>query len=256
MARLRLQSLVTTPHNAHYEGAFDETTLRWYRICALDKVANIASSLESVGTRGIERVLEVGCGTGAVLLEAKRAGIGTEHLGIDLADPDMHRQPGLSEAGIALSTYDGVTIPFEDASFDLVYASHVLEHVPDERGFLAELARVCAGWIYIEVPCEVHLRTSMRALQTTLGIGHINAYTPETLALTLTTSGLPPVETQIFDHSDEIYAFTSGPLKARAKAALRRSMLAASPRLASRLLTYHVGALIDVASLRAAAQAA
>lgn len=38
--------------------------------------------------------------------------------------------------------YDGVRLPFEDKSFDFVCATHILEHVLNERRFLQELGRV------------------------------------------------------------------------------------------------------------------
>lgn len=246
MVSLKLPTLVTPALNAHYEGEYSEHMMRWRGLCARDKAANLKAMLAAAGAGATPRVLEVGCGTGAVLLEAKRAGIGDTHSGIDLADPNAHPHPGVAESGLNLKACDGAAIPFADASFDLVFASHVLEHVPDERGFLAELARVSAKWLYVEVPCELHLRTSMRDLQTTLNIGHINAYTPEAFALTLSTAGLPPLDVQVFDHSMEVHAFRSGMAKARAKAAVRRGLLAASPRLASRVFTYHAGALVDL----------
>ena len=247
---LNLPQLVAPAQNQHYEGSYGDAMLQWRGISAVDKVANMRAMLAAAGAGPIAHVLEVGCGTGAVLLETKRAGIGAEHCGIDLADPSAHPHPGVTEAGLALAAYDSMTIPFGDASHDLVYASHVLEHVPDERGFLAELARVAAKWLYIEVPCEIHFRTTMRDLQTTLNIGHINAFTPETLALTLSSAGLPPRDVQIFDHSMEVHRWRTSAMKARAKAMMRRGLLAASPRLASKIFTYHAGALIDMERIR------
>lgn len=38
--------------------------------------------------------------------------------------------------------YDGVHIPFPDASFDVVFSSNVLEHIPDIEAFLTEIGRV------------------------------------------------------------------------------------------------------------------
>ena len=242
MPKLDLAPFTNPPFNAHYEGEYDDRMIRWRGVCAVDKVANLASLLgERAGA--VESVVEVGCGTGAVLQEVARRGIGTSHVGFDLADPGAHAHPGTSEAGIALRAYDGRRVPLPDASVDLVYASHVLEHVPDERGFLAELARVARRWIYIEVPCEITWRTSVPRLQTSLDIGHINAYTPETFALTLATADLPPLEVQIFDHSLDVHGFGGGRAKALAKAGVRRGLLRLSPRAASKLACYHVGAL-------------
>lgn len=48
----------------------------------------------------------------------------------------------------------GFQLPFPDASFDLVTAHDVLEHVPDEGriDFLLELLRVCAGPVVVAAP--------------------------------------------------------------------------------------------------------
>ena len=48
---------------------------------------------------------------------------------------DLH-QPG------AQMRIDATRIPFGDASFDVLIAHHLLEHVPDDRAVLAEFARV------------------------------------------------------------------------------------------------------------------
>jgi SAM-dependent methyltransferase len=49
-------------------------------------------------------------------------------------------------------------LPFADASYDFVFASHVLEHVPDDRKAIAEIRRILkpGGWAILPVPviCE------------------------------------------------------------------------------------------------------
>ena len=233
-------------YNQHYEGSYSNRMLEWRNLGAEDKANNIVSLLRSNGFDNVNSILEVGCGTGAVLLAVKKRGLGSLHMGVDLANPNEHPDPGVAESDISLHTYDGIHLPFEDDSFDLVYASHVLEHVPDERGFLAEIKRVSRRIVYIEVPCELHFRTSVKSLQATLNIGHINAYTPEAFELTLVTSELAPIDVKLFDHSEAVHAFNSSPFKAKAKMMLRRGLLCVNQSLASRLFTFHCGALIDL----------
>ena len=227
-----------TPHNSHYEGEYDDQELKWRRICAIDKVNNLQTLMrgETVGS-----VLEVGCGTGAVLAEVARRSLGQSHTGIDLADPHEHLDSGASE--LTILKYDGTSIPFPDESFELVYASHVIEHVPDPRSLLREMGRVSKGLIYIEVPCELHLRMTHRSLQSTVDIGHINAYTPESFVILLQTAGLKVKEVKLFDHSLAVHRFHSSAFSGAAKGIIRGALLRASPTLASRTFTYHCGAL-------------
>lgn len=234
---------VAGPLNAHYDGAYSDTELRWRRLGAIDKASNLAALL---GAEAIESVLEVGCGTGSVLAAVKRAGIGSTHVGIDVSDPSAHRDPGTED--LDLRQFDGARLPFADNSFDLVYSSHVLEHVPDERGFLAEIHRVAKRTIYIEVPCDITVRASQEALQKGLNIGHINAYTPASFALTLATSDVRPDLFRLFDHSFEVHAFYAPKLKARVVMGLRRLLLRLAPTVAPHVFVYHCGAICSKGS--------
>jgi SAM-dependent methyltransferase len=225
-------------HNAHYEGEYSDRMKTWRRLAAKDKVNNLQAL---VGPSTVSTVLEVGCGTGAVVAEVARRGLGQRHVGIDMSDPSAHADT--AESAVELIKYDGVRIPFEDGSFDLVFASHVVEHVPDPRGFLAEMTRVAAGLIYVEVPCELNLRSDCQALKASVDTGHINMYTPESFMLLLQTAGLRVQTLRIFDHSLEVLQFNSTPLKGLLHKAIRQSALSISPVLASRLFTFHCGAV-------------
>jgi SAM-dependent methyltransferase len=226
------------PFNKHYEGSYTARGVEWRRICAIDKASNIKALL---GSEQVESVLEIGCGTGAVLSEVSKLGIGSRHQGIDLADPNQHVDPAAQE--LTLQEYDGETFPFPNASFDLVYASHVVEHVLNPRGFLSEIVRVAKRLIYLEIPCELHARTRHSDMQTTLNIGHINSYSPESFSLLCQTSGLQILNSRLFDHSFDVHAFHASSTKAMLKMKLRRALLSANPILASRLFTYHFGVL-------------
>lgn len=234
---------VNPPHNAHYNGEYSSDALEWRRIGAIDKVDNLRSLL---GTRDVSTVLDVGCGTGSVLAEVIRHGIGTRHVGIDVANPEEHLD--LNANGLDLRCYDGSRLPFDDNSFELVYASHVVEHVPDPRGFLKELARVSSKYLYVEVPCEMTVRSSPAAIQTALQIGHINAYTPDYFMILLQTTGMKVMDLRLFDHSRAVHNFGRAPWKGRVMQIIRGTMLSLSPAVAAKLFCYHCGALVDCSS--------
>jgi ubiquinone/menaquinone biosynthesis C-methylase UbiE len=87
------------------------------------------------GTR--KDVLEAGCGTGLIL--ERLASFAARAEGFDLS-------PGMLEKARArgLTVREGsvTSIPYPDASFDVVCSFKVLAHVPDIRTALAEMARV------------------------------------------------------------------------------------------------------------------
>jgi SAM-dependent methyltransferase len=47
-------------------------------------------------------------------------------------------------------------LPYPDQCFDIIYASHVLEHIPDDRQAMRELVRVLkpGGWAILQVPLD------------------------------------------------------------------------------------------------------
>ena len=79
------------------------------------------------------RVLEIGAGNGwqARLL----SDLGFEVEAIDAAE-------SLLPLVFPVQLYDGATLPFDDKSFDLVFSSNVLEHIPHVDGFQKEMQRV------------------------------------------------------------------------------------------------------------------
>ncbi len=237
---MHVQPYVNPPHNAHYDGEYSDDALEWRRIGAIDKTDNLESLL---GDRQVSSVLEVGCGTGSVLAEVVRRGIGNRHVGIDVADPGEHLDRDAT--GLDLRCYDGSRLPFADDSFELVYASHVVEHVPDPRGFLKELGRVSSRYLYVEVPCEMTVRANPSAIQSALKIGHINAYTPDYFMVLLQTAGMNVSDLRLFDHSRAVHNFGRQPWKGRLMQAVRGTMLSVNPSLAAKLFCYHCGALID-----------
>jgi SAM-dependent methyltransferase len=91
-------------------------------------------------------VLDVGCGVGSIALDLAPALVPGRVVGID-ADPGQIEtaRRSATERGIenaefvASSVYE---LPFEEASFDVVYANAVLLYVRDQVRALAEMRRV------------------------------------------------------------------------------------------------------------------
>jgi SAM-dependent methyltransferase len=109
------------------------------------------------------RVLELGCGIG--YYSAFLSKIADEVVATDLEtiDPLTH-SPGLQTTRNFLASLDiknvavmhasAEELPFEDGSFDLVFSSHVIEHVPDMQKAVLEINRVLkpGGYNFCIVP--------------------------------------------------------------------------------------------------------
>jgi ubiquinone/menaquinone biosynthesis C-methylase UbiE len=91
------------------------------------------------------RVLDVGCGEGAVLRDLLRLGAQPENLaGVDLLASRLAKARALS-AGMAFSLADAADLPYPDAGFDLLLAFTLLSSIVDveARGAAAsEMLRV------------------------------------------------------------------------------------------------------------------
>jgi SAM-dependent methyltransferase len=92
------------------------------------------------------RVLDLGCGRGwyaPFLLEA-----GAEVVAID-QDPESVAQAATRAPEVLVA--DARATPFDDASFDGVLCSNLLEHTPEPEAVIEEIERVLApgGWGYV-----------------------------------------------------------------------------------------------------------
>ncbi len=98
------------------------------------------------------RILEVGMGEGEIAARVRDRYPQAAFVGIDLPDPELAAAWGSHEIPGAFA--DIGRLPFPEASFDLVLAIEVLEHVPVPGAALRELARVGRGSFVLSVPRE------------------------------------------------------------------------------------------------------
>jgi ubiquinone/menaquinone biosynthesis C-methylase UbiE len=93
------------------------------------------------------RLLEVGCGVGAVLAVLGQEFRGVRLFGVDIEPAQLDFAHGhLERAGVeaTLGEGDALALPFEDASFDHVWMMWLLEHIADAPAALREARRVLA----------------------------------------------------------------------------------------------------------------
>ncbi len=92
-----------------------------------------------VPSTGSLRILDVGCGTGLNAEELSRHG--HQVIGIDLSPIAIEKFRGRGLDGLVCDIEAG-PLPLPAASFDLVYASEVIEHCVDAPGFLRTIRAV------------------------------------------------------------------------------------------------------------------
>lgn len=95
---------------------------------------------EKAGLAAARRILELGCGTGA-LLEQFPAQPGAAVHGADLSLPAVI-EASVHAPGAQLLCADGASLPYADASFDLVFCHFLLLWVKTPRQVLSEMRRV------------------------------------------------------------------------------------------------------------------
>jgi SAM-dependent methyltransferase len=111
------------------------------------------------------RALDLGSGTG--VFTAELAGAGVQAVGAEVAQAAVDRaRSTYPDLGFCLVPIDG-PLPFEDASFDLVWASEVIEHVADTGPWLSEVRRVLApgGRLLITTPSHGRLRLALGGIE-------------------------------------------------------------------------------------------
>jgi ubiquinone/menaquinone biosynthesis C-methylase UbiE len=113
--------------------------------------------------RTSDRVLEVGCGAGH-LLAGVPAG---QRVGVDLAHGLLQRARGRLGSGGALAQADAIELPFPSNTFDRVYCSEVLEHLPEPAAAIDEIRRVLkkSGVAVLSVPNESLINASKTLLR-------------------------------------------------------------------------------------------
>ena len=156
----------------------------WFR----GKRAAIAALLDRAGAPPPgprDLVVDVGCGTGAVL---ERFGAGAVAVGID--DHEDALRYARDRSGALLARSDARALPFRNASVDRVFLLDVAEHVPEDAAVFAEIRRVLKpdGLAVVHVPAHPRMWSPHDE-----AMHHVRRYTRSELEARIAEAGLSPV---------------------------------------------------------------
>jgi len=139
------------------------------------------------------RVVDVGCGDGRHVAEAARRG--ARAVGVDYDADELARARARGQGlRIDFVVADAARLPFRDAAFDAAICTETLEHLPDDRAAMRELARVLRddapllGAVPSHFTELVYWRLS-RGYRDAPG-GHVRIYAPRVLFGRLAATGL------------------------------------------------------------------
>lgn len=147
------------------------------------------------------RLLDIGCSNGFWASYWTDLGWKCSGVDIDKEHVEIARQRGIDAKHCDLNS---APLPFEDQSFDLIFAGEVIEHLIDTDGFIRELQRCVrpGGFVLITTPNLVSFENRVRILlgvypiwvnYNLAGSGHVRAYTPRILKKQLREHGFQVV---------------------------------------------------------------
>src|SRR5262249_16503932 len=141
--------MTTEAHRTYLPAAGRDWGLPFYDpITALMGIGRTRTALIDLGAlRPHDRVLEIGCGTGSLLLRIKRAHPDVTVVGLDPDPRALARARGKARraaAAIQLDQGFADQLPYPDASFDRVFSSFMFHHLPadEKEPTLREVRRV------------------------------------------------------------------------------------------------------------------
>ena len=159
---------------------------------------------ELLGRNGIrpEHLLELGCGTGAILRELRRRRVARHYYGVDYSSEAIHYlKSALPEVRCAVADITTSARLFDRDAFDVAICRHVLEHLEDPLAFLRSVRRLRFGHLLVEVPLEDLAFGRLKALFVDRGknpAGHVQFFTRRSFLELLAAAGLTARDERIY----------------------------------------------------------
>jgi ubiquinone/menaquinone biosynthesis C-methylase UbiE len=188
---------------AAYDEQYDDRMTEWRELGGKYKAANILNVCK--GYR-FSKVLDCGAGEGSVLNALNRSSAFSDLYAIEISDSaiaqiNKRELKKLKE----VKKFNGYEIPYSDKEFDMVYCSHVIEHVEHPRILLREIQRVSEFQVF-EIPLDYSIEVDEK-VDHFLSYGHISVYTPSLFKFLLKSEGYEIVAEVLAKMDNEVLRF-------------------------------------------------
>ena len=105
------------------------------------------------------KILDLGTGSGYLAFPIAKENAGCDVVGLDIVKEALLANRVRAEKegtdNLTFMSYDGIDLPFEDSTFDLIVTRYSLHHFPDIEHSITEISRVLktGGRLFISDPC-------------------------------------------------------------------------------------------------------
>jgi ubiquinone/menaquinone biosynthesis C-methylase UbiE len=186
-----------------YDEQYNDRMTLWREIGGKYKYQNI---LNAINGKSFKKVLDFGAGEGSILKFFDESSLFEELYALEISDSGIAQIKKRELKKLReLKKFNGYNTEYSDNEFDLVYCSHVIEHVEHPRLVLREIKRISKYQVF-EIPLDYSKNVDSK-IKHFLGYGHINIFTPSLFKFLLKSEGFT-IENEIHtDTAKEVLKF-------------------------------------------------
>ena len=186
-----------------YNEQYSDKMTEWRELGGKYKAENILNVCSGMS---FTKVLECGAGEGSILMFLENSNIISELYALEIADSGIYQIKKRKLQKLReVRKFDGYEIPYSDKMFDMVYCSHVIEHVEHPRLLLRELKRISKFQVF-EIPLDYSVDAD-RNIEHFLSYGHISVYTPTVFRFLLKSEGYEIISERLTHQENEVIRF-------------------------------------------------